>query len=64
MRWRTLTAGFGILLVLALYTILIINISDFLPDVLLFQTVYYIIAGLAWIPAVLVLMGWAQKDQT
>ncbi|MFL2933305.1 MAG: DUF2842 domain-containing protein [Thalassobaculaceae bacterium] len=63
MRWRTFIAGFGILLFLTIYIALILNISDLLSDNLLISTIFYLLAGLAWIPFVVKLMGWAQRDQ-
>jgi len=62
MRWRTSIVGVTIPLGLLLYTVLAVNVSDFLPESLLLQTVFYILAGLAWIPAVVMLIGWAQRD--
>lgn len=62
MRWRTPIVGVAIPLGLFLYTVLVVNVSDFLPDSLLLQTVFYILAGLAWIPPVAMLIGWAQRD--
>jgi len=64
MRWRTLIAGFGILLFLTIYIALILNISDLLSDNLLISTIFYLLAGLAWIPFVVKLMGWAQRDKS
>ena len=63
MRWRTFIAGFGILLFLTIYIALILNISDLLSDNLFISTIFYLLAGLAWIPFVVKLMGWAQRDQ-
>jgi len=63
MRWRTFIAGFGILLFLTIYIALILNISDLLSDNVLISTIFYLLAGLAWIPFVVKLMGWAQRDQ-
>ena len=64
MRWRTFIAGFAILLILTLYIILILNISDLLPANLFVETVFYIVVGVAWIPLVVKLMGWAQRDNS
>lgn len=64
MRWRTLIAGFGILFFLTIYIALILNISDLLSDNLLISTIFYLLAGLAWIPFVVKLMGWAQRDKS
>ena len=63
MRWRTFIAGFGILLFLTIYIALILNISDLLSENVLISTIFYLLAGLAWIPFVVKLMGWAQRDQ-
>lgn len=62
MRWRTPIAGFVILCWLAIYLGLALNIADFLPENLFLGTVFYIIAGLAWIPGVMFLLGWAHRD--
>ena len=62
MRWRTPVAGLITILLLFFYSALIINIADWLPHNLFFQTIYFIVAGLIWIPPVIKLMGWASKD--
>ena len=62
MRWRTPIAGLTTILFLFLYSAVIINIADFIPEHLFFQTVYFLVAGLIWIPAVVKLIGWANKD--
>ena len=41
MRWRTPIAGLTTILFLFLYSAVIINIADFIPDHLFFQTVYF-----------------------
>jgi hypothetical protein len=51
-------------LILALYIILILNISDLLPANLFVETIFYIAVGVAWIPLVVRLMGWAQRDNS
>ena len=63
MRWRTPIAGLTTILFLFLYSAVIINIADFVPEHLFFQTVYFLVAGLIWIPAVVKLIGWANKDE-
>jgi len=62
MRWRTPIAGLTTILFLFFYSAVIINIADFIPEHLFFQTVYFLVAGLIWIPAVVKLIGWANKD--
>ena len=57
-------AGFGILLFLTIYIALILNISDLLSDNVLISTIFYLLAGLAWIPFVVKLIGWAQRDES
>lgn len=64
MRWRTPIAGLVILCGLAIYLGLIVNIADFLPGNLFLATIFYLVAGLAWIPGVMVMLGWAQRDPT
>ena len=59
---RTPIAGLTTILFLFLYSAVIINIADFVPEHLFFQTVYFLVAGLIWIPAVVKLIGWANKD--
>jgi hypothetical protein len=62
MRWRTPIAGLVILFGLAIYLGLIVNIADFLPENLLLGIIFYLVAGLAWIPGVIFVLGWAHRD--
>lgn len=62
MRWRTPIAGLVILCGLAIYLGLIVNIADFLPENLFLGTIFYLVAGLAWIPGVMFVLGWAHRD--
>jgi hypothetical protein len=62
MRWRTPIAGFVILCWLTVYLGLALSIADFLPKNLFLETVFYILAGLAWIPGVMFVLGWARRD--
>jgi hypothetical protein len=62
MRWRTPIAGLVILVGLAIYLGLIVNIADFLPENLFLGIIFYLVAGLAWIPGVIFVLGWAHRD--
>jgi hypothetical protein len=62
MRWRTPIAGLVILFGLAIYLSLIANLADFLPENLFLETIFYLVAGLAWIPGVMFVLGWAHRD--
>lgn len=62
MRWRTPIAGLVILFGLLIYLSLIMSITDFLPENLFIGTIFYLVAGLAWIPGVMFMLGWAHRD--
>jgi hypothetical protein len=47
---------------MAIYLGLIANIVDFLPENLFLGTIFYLVAGLAWIPGVMFVLGWAHRD--
>ena len=62
MRWRTPLAAVAILVLLALYVALASLLADFLPDIFWLEAIYYCVAGIAWLPLVLRIMGWARQD--
>lgn len=62
MRWRTPLAAIAILVVLVIYVFMASLLADFLPEIFLLEVIYYCVAGLAWLPIVLAIMGWARLD--
>lgn len=61
-RWRTAACVFLIPLVLAVYAILVTNLATLLPAHPAVELAFYAVAGLAWIPLVLRMIGWASRD--
>ncbi|MAB18240.1 MAG: hypothetical protein CMN39_01805 [SAR116 cluster bacterium] len=58
-RWRHLTVALGIMPALAIYVGVMVWLSTFIMDIhFLVDLVFFVIAGLAWIPAAGVVVGW------
>ena len=58
-RWRHLTVALGIMPALAIYVGVMVWLSTFIMDIhFLVDLVFFVIAGLAWIPAASVVVGW------
>lgn len=62
MRWRTPIAGFVMLFGLSLYVAGAINLADYLPANGLLEVLYYLVAGLLWVPPMLAVLKWASRD--
>lgn len=62
MRWRTPIGGLAIIVGLAAYAVAAATLGGALPDHALLQAVYYLVAGLLWIPPAIWIMGWAKRD--
>lgn len=62
MRWRSPLAGLVIIAGLVLYVIAVVTLADFVPDHVLAETVYYVVAGIVWIWPAVSVIGWARKD--
>ena len=58
-RWRHLTVALGIMPALAIYVGVMVWLSTFIMDIhFLVDLVFFVVAGLAWIPAASVVVGW------
>lgn len=62
MRWRSPLAGLVIIAGLVLYVIAVVSLADFVPDHVLAETLYYVVAGIVWIWPAVSVIGWARKD--
>lgn len=62
MRWRTPIGGMVLIAGLVLYAAAAVTVADLLPTNRLVEALYYIAAGLLWIPPALAVMGWAKRD--
>ena len=62
MRWRTPIGGLAIIVGLVAYVVAAATLGGALPDHALLQAVYYLAAGLLWIPPAVWIMGWAKRD--
>lgn len=62
MRWRSPLAGLAIIVGLAVYVVAVVTLADFVPNHVLAETVYYLVAGIAWIWPAVSVIGWARQD--
>ena len=62
MRWRSPLAGLAIIAGLVLYVIAVVTLAEFVPDHVLAETVYYLVAGIVWIWPAVSVIGWARQD--
>ena len=62
MRWRSPLAGLAIIAGLVLYIVAVVTLADFVPDHVLAETVYYVVAGTVWIWPAVSVIGWARQD--
>lgn len=62
MRWRTPLGGLAIMIGLAAYVVAAATLGSALPDHGFLQAVFYLAAGLLWIPPAVWIMGWAKRD--
>ena len=58
-RWRHLTVAVGIIPALAIYIGVMVWLSTLIMEIhFLVDLVFFVVAGLAWIPAASVVVGW------
>ena len=58
-RWRHLTVAVGIIPALAIYIGVMVWLSTLIMEIhFLVDLVFFVVAGLAWIPAAIVVIGW------
>ena len=58
-RWRHLTVAIGIIPALAIYIGVMVWLSTLIMEIhFLVDLVFFVVAGLAWIPAASVVVGW------
>ena len=62
MRWRTPLAAAVILVSLTIYVPAASFLADMLPQNRWLGAIYYFFAGIAWLPPVIWVMGWAHAD--
>lgn len=62
MRWRSPLAGLVIIAGLVLYVIAVVSLAEFVPDHVLAETAYYVVAGIVWIRPAVSVIGWARQD--
>lgn len=62
MRWRTPIGGLVLVLGIAAYAVAAVTLAGVLPDNRLVEAVFYLVAGVAWVPAALKVLAWARRD--
>lgn len=62
MRWRTPIGGLILLVGLMLYAVAAVTVAAWLPDQRLVEALYYLAAGLLWIPPAVAVIGWTKRD--
>ena len=64
-RWRHLTVAIGLIPALIIYVGLVMQIADMVTNILLvLDFVFYVVTGLAWIPAASKVVGWLAKHES
>ena len=64
-RWRHLTVAVGLVPGLLLYIGLVMQLADIVTNIhLVFDLAFYLVAGLAWIPAASKVVGWLAKHES
>jgi len=64
-RWRHLTVAIGLVPALVIYVGLVMQIADMVTDIhMFFDFLFYLIAGLAWIPAASRVVGWLARHES
>ena len=64
-RWRHLTVAIGLVPALIIYVGLVMQIADMVTDIhMLLDFLFYLIAGLAWIPAASRVVGWLARHES
>ena len=63
-RWRHLVVAIGIIPAFLLYITLVMVLTDYLTDIhFVIDLLFYVVAGLAWIPASVKIIGWLAKHE-
>ena len=63
-RWRHLAVAVGIMPALALYVGAMVWLSSFIIEVhFLIDLVFFVVAGLAWIPAATAVVRWLAEHE-
>ena len=64
-RWRHLTVAIGLIPALTIYIGLVMQIADMVTNIhLVLDFAFYLVAGLAWIPAASKVVGWLAKHES
>ena len=64
-RWRHLIVAVGLVPVLIIYIGLVMQVADLVTNIhLVLDFAFYLVAGLAWIPAARRVVGWLAKHES
>ena len=64
-RWRHLIVAVGLVPVLIIYIGLVMQVADVVTNIhLVLDFAFYLVAGLAWIPAASRVVGWLAKHES
>ena len=64
-RWRHLLVAIGMVPGLLIYLVLMMQIADYVTDThVLLDFLFYVVAGLAWIPLASRVVGWLAKHES
>ena len=64
-RWRHLIVAVGLVPVLIIYIGLVMQVADMVTNIhLVLDFAFYLVAGLAWIPAASRVVGWLAKHES
>ena len=64
-RWRHLIVAVGMVPVLIIYIGLVMQAADMVTNIhLVLDFAFYLVAGLAWIPAASRVVGWLAKHES
>ncbi|MFM7346930.1 MAG: DUF2842 domain-containing protein [Tagaea sp.] len=61
---RSSLAFAGLILFLIVYAVAAVMVGDLLPEHWAADLVYYVAAGLAWIPVAIALLKWGYRTET
>jgi hypothetical protein len=64
-RWRHLIVAVGLVPGLLIYIALVMQLADLVTNIhLVLDLAFYLVAGLAWIPAASRVVGWLAKHES
>ena len=64
-RWRHLTVAIGLVPALIIYVGLVMRVADMVTDIhMVLDFLFYLVAGLAWIPAASKVVGWLARHES